>query len=59
MRLLLLTGVVWASEPARIGDETTFFPTQNPLRTLIAQTPQAEIPVSRLGESRGHGQYPA
>ena len=54
---LLLPGVVWASEPARTGDETAFFPNQNPLRTLIPQTPQAEIPVSRMGASRGHGQY--
>ena len=42
MRLLFLPSVVWASEPARSVDETTNIPTQNPLRTPIAQTPQAD-----------------
>jgi hypothetical protein len=58
VRLLLLPGVVWASEPARIGDETTYFRLQSNAHPDPSNAAGGD-PVSRLGASRGHGQYPA
>jgi hypothetical protein len=58
VRLLLLPDVVWASEPARIGDETTYFRLQSNAHPDPSNAAGGD-PVSRLGASRGHGQYPA